>query len=66
MEPSRPTMEEKANRLCRYLVGYSSAVYTYTDVITTAILYFPIRYIANDSSSIPEVETLSSTLCFKM
>lgn len=54
MEPSRPTMEEKANRLWRYLVGYSSAVYTYTDVITMAMQYLPNRYSASCTPSLPE------------
>lgn len=28
MDPILPIIEEKANRLCLYLVGYNSAVYT--------------------------------------
>lgn len=53
MDPMRPIIEAKANSMCRSLVGNSSAVNRYTDVITIAMQYLPIRYNANDSSSLP-------------
>ena len=43
MEPILPIMEEKANKLCLCFVGYSSAVYTYSDTPTAAIAIFAIR-----------------------
>lgn len=49
MDPILPIMDEKAKRECLYLVGYSSVVYTYTEVITIAILYLPTRYTANEA-----------------
>lgn len=55
MEPTLPSIEEKANRLCLYLVGYSSAVYTYIDVTTIEMQYLPIKYTAMFSTSSPEI-----------
>lgn len=53
MEPTRPIMEEKAKRVCRWLVGYSSAVYTYNVVATIAMDNLPIRNIVSDSPKRP-------------
>lgn len=61
--PILPIIEEKAKRLFLYLVGYSSVVYTYTDVITLAILNLPIKYNARETPSSPE--TLKIILKFQ-
>jgi hypothetical protein len=41
MEPILPIMEEKASRLCRYCVGYSSDVNRYKDVNTREMPNLP-------------------------
>lgn len=43
MEPMRPIMEEKASRVCRYSVGYSSDVNRYSEVNTTEIPNLPSK-----------------------
>lgn len=45
MEPMRPTIEEKANNVWRYSVGYSSDVNRYREVNTIEIPNLPSRNI---------------------
>lgn len=52
IEPMRPIIEEKARRLCRYSVGYSSDVKRYNEVNTVEIPNFPNKKMMRRSTVI--------------